>query len=84
MFLDVIVVTTQYLEVLPVSDTLLPEVYICEGDSALIFGNYEFEEGTFSLILSDTSGCDSTVFQELYVYPFEEASIIVSGDSLIL
>lgn len=71
------------LSVKPNSESELPLMTICEGDSALIFGNYEFEAGMYHVSLSAVNGCDSTVFQELNVIPFEEASVIISGDSLI-
>ncbi|MEO1259171.1 MAG: M43 family zinc metalloprotease [Bacteroidota bacterium] len=40
-----------------ISDT----VYICSGDSVLVFGNYETEAGIYSDQLISIYGCDSTV-----------------------
>lgn len=40
---------------------------ICPSDSSLIFGNWEFVDGQFSMGFTDISGCDSTHIIDLNV-----------------
>jgi hypothetical protein len=47
--------------------TLLPAVGICDGDSVLIFGQYQSVAGVYSQTLLTVHGCDSTVTQQLVV-----------------
>lgn len=56
------------LALLPTSYTTLPDVHICNGDSALIHGNYEFSAGTYEHVLTGINGCDSTIAQQLYIH----------------
>ncbi len=72
------------LEVLPIrfgSDTLT----ICQGDSILIFGEYEQEAGSYSQTFMAANGCDSihetTLFVLETIATFEELSIC-AGDSI--
>lgn len=64
------------------SDTL-EDIEICEGDSAWIFDHYEFESGFYDQSFTAVNGCDSTIIQQLIVTSFDDASITISGDSLI-
>jgi len=45
----------------------MPIIQICTGDSAMIFGNYYSQSGTFHDTLQTTIGCDSVIEQELTV-----------------
>jgi hypothetical protein len=47
--------------------TQLSAISICQGDSALIFGNYELTAGTYFDTLSTTLGCDSVLSRVLNV-----------------
>jgi len=42
---------------------------ICNGDSLLVFGNYETTSGTYSMIFNTVDDCDSTVSLVLNVLP---------------
>ncbi len=49
---------------------------ICQGDSVLIFGNYESEEGTYSMTFTTAEfDCDSTVNITLEFFPTFDLSI---------
>jgi hypothetical protein len=47
--------------------TNLPEISICSGDSAMIFGAYYSQSGIFLDTLQTSIGCDSVLSQELIV-----------------
>jgi len=47
--------------------TNLPLELICQGDSALIFGNYETNAGIYWDTLQSVNGCDSVLMQSLSV-----------------
>ncbi|TNE28067.1 MAG: T9SS type A sorting domain-containing protein [Bacteroidetes bacterium] len=47
--------------------TVLPNITVCSGDSAMIFGNWESQAGTYSTTLTSSVGCDSVVEQTLVV-----------------
>ena len=82
---DSTVATT--LTVHPVYTTPLTDVNICNGDSILIFGNYESAAGTYSTTLQSVNGCDSIVTQELIVSPVYNVNVnaeICQGDSILL
>ena len=49
--------------------TSFEEINICEGDSILVFGNWESTAGFFSEIYTSSFGCDSTASIELSVMP---------------
>ncbi|MBI1224247.1 MAG: T9SS type B sorting domain-containing protein [Bacteroidetes bacterium] len=52
-------------------------INICQGDSVLIFGNWETQSGIFNQNLSTANGCDSTVTINLTVSPtFQTAESI--------
>ncbi len=53
---------------LPIYDIDLPET-ICDGDSALIFGEYQTQSGTYSMTFDSENDCDSTVNVILNVLP---------------
>lgn len=70
-------------------------ISLCDGDSALIFGNYESTEGLYYDSLMTVQGCDSVIVQELlvgtsfytileddYICPFD--SVEVFGDYVFL
>ncbi|MDX2361601.1 MAG: T9SS type A sorting domain-containing protein [Crocinitomicaceae bacterium] len=57
----------------PSFNDIMP-ITICEGDSALIFGNYETTSGAYSDFAQTINGCDSTTTYNLTVYaPITEA-----------
>jgi len=75
------------VNVIPTVYTNLADVEVCQGDSALIFGNYETVAGTYNQVLTAASGCDSILVQELIVHPnyvVPQSLAICQGDSVIL
>jgi hypothetical protein len=69
-------------------NTYLPDIGICKGDSALIFGVYRSQPGTYTLSLSTVMGCDSTVLQPLVYsneYDIKLPDLrICKGDSVLI
>ena len=61
-------VLTITLEVLPLV-VAFESIQICEGDSILIFGNYETQPGDYVGILPAINGCDSIMTFSLEAYP---------------
>lgn len=62
-------------------------VSICEGDSILVFGNYEMTAGTLSESYVTSSGCDSTQFYDISLEQIPTADIqetICEGDSIFI
>ena len=62
-------------------------IAICQGDSTLIFGNYETVAGTYTETLQTAAGCDSINEVDLVVNPtfFEQETLtICEGDSVLL
>ncbi|MBU1719424.1 MAG: hypothetical protein KKA07_10160, partial [Bacteroidetes bacterium] len=57
----------------------LAAVEICNGDSALIFGNYETLDGIYRDTLTAANGCDSIVSQMLTVY---DPAIVNAGPDM--
>ncbi|PKP46619.1 MAG: hypothetical protein CVT95_06765, partial [Bacteroidetes bacterium HGW-Bacteroidetes-12] len=62
-------ILVQQLIVNPTYNQNLGTVSICNGDSALILGNYETVAGVYSDTLTSINGCDSIVTQTLNVNP---------------
>ncbi|MCG8452657.1 MAG: LamG domain-containing protein, partial [Spirochaetales bacterium] len=82
---DSIVVTD--VTVLPTFSETLPNIVINEGDSALIFGNYETVTGTYNEISTATNGCDSVTSITLIVgdaFVFNSNVEICEGDSALI
>ena len=75
------------LTVYPAYEDLTEYHEICEGDSLLIGGVYEFESGIYTVNNTTEFGCDSIVNIELVVHPsyydLEEYHICL-GDSIFL
>lgn len=80
------IVTLQNICNLPT--TVLPDVTVCQGDSAMIFGNWQSQAGTFSTTLTSSVGCDSVVEQSLVVAPSLSGSLplitLCPGDSALV
>ena len=60
---------------------------ICQGDSILIFGNYEMVGGIYELQVPTAGGCDSLKQVNLYVTPYtviQETYTICEGDSVLI
>lgn len=62
---------------------------ICSGDSALVFGSYETNQGLYSQQYSSQNGCDSLVQIQLNVLPVIPSNVIdtldiCSGDSTLI
>ena len=72
----------------PVITTNLPNSIICNGDSALIFGNYETVAGTYRDTITASTGCDSILVQQLIVNPTYNQNLgtvtICNGDSALI
>ncbi|NOQ75658.1 MAG: T9SS type A sorting domain-containing protein [Crocinitomix sp.] len=49
------------------SENTMPPIFLCRGQSAEVFGDYVTEEGTYIDSLINIGGCDSIVYQEVYV-----------------
>lgn len=78
--------TTFTLYILPELDTnYLADLYICYGDSSMLFGNYESQTGVYSQTYSSIHGCDSVVTRNMFVYPeaigVTDTLEICAGDS---
>ncbi|MCB0379945.1 MAG: gliding motility-associated C-terminal domain-containing protein [Flavobacteriales bacterium] len=74
------------VNVIPTVYTNLADAEVCQGDSALIFGNYETVAGTYNQVLTAASGCDSILVQELIVHPnyvVPQSLAICQGDSVM-
>ncbi|MCC7332539.1 MAG: gliding motility-associated C-terminal domain-containing protein, partial [Flavobacteriales bacterium] len=75
------------VNVIPTVYTNLNDVEICQGDSALIFGNYESIQGSYNQVLTGQTGCDSILVQNLIVHPnytIPQLASICQGDSILL
>jgi gliding motility-associated-like protein len=80
--------STSYVEV-TIADTVLvqSQATICEGDSLLIFGQFETQAGTYSAVFTSASGCDSTEVVVLEVLESSETNLSLShctGDSTLI
>ena len=75
------------VDVTPTVYTNLPNVEVCQGDSALIFGNYETVAGNYTQTLLASTGCDSILSVALIVHPnvtTPQMIGICQGDSVLL
>ncbi|MBK9319219.1 MAG: T9SS type A sorting domain-containing protein [Bacteroidetes bacterium] len=69
------------------SQTVNQTQSICNGDSILIHGQWQFNAGVYSQVYASSNGCDSTVIVTLGTYPsysIQNTLNIVSGDSVFL
>jgi len=60
---------------------------ICEGDSILLAGNYQYSAGEYIDTLISTAGCDSIITTTLTVvtgFEIENSVAICEGDSILL
>lgn len=67
--------------------TLLPGLVTCQGDPVDVLGNTTDVPGIYSLLLQNTAGCDSIVFQGLNTLPrpsTEESAGFCQGDTLFV
>ncbi|MCB9224361.1 MAG: T9SS type A sorting domain-containing protein [Crocinitomicaceae bacterium] len=62
--------------------------YICQGDSMLIFNEYQSNAGIFYDTLQTIYGCDSILSKELFVHPLESSNLgstqICQNDSVLI
>ena len=81
-------VATDTIKTILGSLTVLPNLSICEGDSALIFGNYIDSSGVYFDTINTVSGCDSVLQQLLLVnqgFLIQMPTMtICDGDSLFI
>jgi hypothetical protein len=56
--------------------TYLPLLNICQGDSVFVFGNYETQAGMYLQNLTNGSGSDSIIFQEIIVFDSLQNSVV--------
>lgn len=71
----------------PTDTTTLPVKTICQGDSSLIFGTYQFQSGVFFSSQTNQFGCDSVLVCELVVNPVFNTAVganICEGQSLFV
>ncbi|MEO1261425.1 MAG: gliding motility-associated C-terminal domain-containing protein [Bacteroidota bacterium] len=69
------------------TELIFESATICEGDSVLIFGNYETEAGTYIYDTPPAFGCDTVFYFDLFVDPHiqvEENHILCFGDSVLI
>jgi len=68
----------------PASKMTLPEVTICEGETATIFGQTTDVPGIYTLNLQQVNGCDSIITQELKVVStsVQETVVFCPGGSV--
>ncbi len=79
-------VVTLYLEVRPVSETLL-EAEVCEGDSVVVGSSVYRTTGVYTDVLVNRYGCDSVVTLNLTVHPAYEqvrSETLCEGDSILI
>jgi uncharacterized repeat protein (TIGR01451 family) len=63
--------TTVFFEILPqLPPTYLDTIHICQGDSALIFNQYQYISSAHSDTLFSSLGCDSVLVQTLIVHEY--------------
>ncbi|HIP31638.1 MAG TPA: hypothetical protein EYG86_02635, partial [Crocinitomicaceae bacterium] len=80
-------IVSQQLIVNPIYNSTLSNVTICQGDSALIFGNYHTTAGIYYDSLTTVNGCDSILQTTLLInptYAMNTTASICSGDSIYL
>ncbi len=67
-----------------IPETFYSPIAICEGDSTLIFGQYEYQAGTFGSYIADNNGCVTEFLgQELIVDASNtDTSIFLFNDTL--
>ncbi len=68
-------IVTLDLTVNPVSETVLEET-ICDGDSVVVGTSIYKETGSYTDMLTNKFGCDSTVHLQLMVNPTQEINLI--------
>jgi len=72
----------------PIVTTNLPDSIICQGDSALIFGDYQNTAGVYRDTVLASTNCDSILVQQLIVNPTYNQNLgtvtICSGDSALI
>lgn len=82
------VTATDTINTIPGSLTVLSQLNICEGDSALIFGAYQKLSNIYYDTVMAASGCDSIIQQTLWVYPNQMVVLpsvtICDNDSIML
>ncbi|MBD3636609.1 MAG: T9SS type A sorting domain-containing protein [Crocinitomicaceae bacterium] len=65
-----------------------PDLYICPGDSILVFGQYRKQTGVYSDTLQNIYGCDSILNQQINFYSAYEYSLglitACNGDSALI
>ena len=74
------------LSILPTYSSTI-SIDICQGDSALIFGNYEMTQGVYTDSMLTQNGCDSIEVVALNVLPTYSSTIsvdICQGDSVLI
>lgn len=66
----------------------LPDLFICDGDSALIFGSHQKVNGSFQNPLISSEGCDSIIHQKLIIVLPQNNELndlsICQGDSALI
>lgn len=71
---DSIIETTLDFYQTPISSST---VFVCQGDSILIFGNYQSAMGTYSDTLTAANGCDSIVQVVLDYHPLGSLALTI-------
>jgi hypothetical protein len=82
------IVSLEVFSFVPPPVQYLPDAFICDGDSVLIFGNYQNQAGTYQDTLQTILGCDSISTKLLIVWSSPTSILpsnyICSGDSLMI
>lgn len=82
--------TAHFMAIITVAQpdtTVLPGQTTCEGEPVNVLGNTTDTPGTYALLLQNTSGCDSIIYQNLNVLPrpfTEENFAFCAGDTLFI
>jgi len=82
---DSLVINTVTLR--PGFETILPVLSICDGDSILVYADYQKTAGNYRDTLATACGCDSVLSVDLNidpVYAYVVLDTICDGDSMMI
>lgn len=74
------------LTVLNTPSVSLPAIYLCEGDSVFVGGDYQFTSGMYHDTLTSYVGCDSVLIQSINLVPnawFDTVTICFNDSALV-
>ena len=79
-------IITTNLTVLSISiSSVTNNITICDGDSVVVGNNVYYNSGSYTDVLLNSSGCDSTIITNLTVQtPIYQEITICDGDSVVV